>query len=276
MYSTGMSIRLCVLGSSSSGNCTVVSTGKTAVLIDAGFRAKMTLARLESIGVDPASVKAICLSHEHRDHTAGVPVLHRRHHIPVYANRGTAEGLRATMEEARDVECQVFSTGTDFSIGDLTIHPFTVPHDAYEPVGFVLRHGEHRVAVVTDLGMPTTLIREQLRTCCAIVLEANHDLDLLRASTRPWSLKQRILGRQGHLSNRHTAELLAEIASPGLRQVFLAHLSLECNQPDLALSEIRAALSDPAHQHIRIDPTFPDRPGEVWDSDLLPVNGISP
>jgi phosphoribosyl 1,2-cyclic phosphodiesterase len=261
-----MSIRLCVLGSSSSGNCTFVGAGNTGILIDAGFSARMTLARLAEIGVDSACIQAVCLSHEHRDHTVGVPVLHRRHHIPIYANRGTAEGLRASMEEARDVECRVFSTGSDFTIGELTLHPFAVPHDAYEPVGFVIRHGEERVAVVTDLGMVTTLVREHLRTCCAVVLEANHDVDLLRLSPRPWSLKQRILGRQGHLSNQHTAELLQSIASPRLRQVFLAHLSSECNDPDKALRETREALSDPAHQHVRISPTYPDRPGEIWTS----------
>lgn len=262
-----MAIRLCVLGSSSAGNCTFVGAGETGLLIDAGFSARTTLARLAAIGVDPACIRAICLSHEHQDHTAGVAVLARRHRIPVYANRGTLEGLRASVEGTRDLECRVFTTGADFTIGDLTLHPFAVPHDAFEPVGFVLRHGHERVAVATDLGMVTTLVREHLRTCSAIVLEANHDLDLLRGSPRPWGLKQRILGRQGHLSNRHTAELLQSIASPRLRQVFLAHLSSECNDPQVALRETRDALSDPAHQHVRISPTFPDRPADWWTGE---------
>lgn len=251
-----------------------MSAGDTGVLIDAGFNAKTTLARLAAIGVDPACIRAICLSHEHRDHTGGVWVLSRRLRIPVYANRGTLEGLRAMMKEARDLECRVFTTGADFTIGGLTLHPFAVPHDAFEPVGFVLRHREERVAVATDLGMVTTLVREHLRTCSAMVLEANHDLDLLRNSPRPWSLKQRILGRQGHLSNRHTAELLQSIASPRLRQVFLAHLSAECNDPDMALREAREALSDPAHRHVRISPTYPDRPGDWWAGE--DDGGLSP
>lgn len=267
LYIPAMAIRLCVLGSSSQGNCTFVGAGETGILIDAGFSARATLARLVDIGVDPACIRAICLSHEHRDHTAGVAVLGRRHHIPIYANRGTLEGLRATPEETRGLECRIFTTGADFTIGDLTIHPFTVPHDALEPVGFVVRHREERVAIATDLGMVTTLVREHLRTCSAVVLEANHDLDLLRTSPRPWSLKQRILGRQGHLSNQHTAELLQSIASPLLRQVFLAHLSAECNDPETALRETREALSDPAHRHVKISPTYPDRPGDWWAGD---------
>lgn len=269
-----MAIRLCVLGSSSSGNCTFVGAGETGLLIDAGFSARVTLARLAAIGVDPACIRAICLSHEHQDHTAGVAVLGSRYHIPIYANRGTLDGLRATIGETRKLEYRVFTTGADFIIGDLTLHPFAVPHDALEPVGFVLRHREERVAVATDLGMVTTLVREHLRTCAAMVLEANHDLDLLQTSPRPWSLKQRILGRQGHLSNRHAAELLQSIASPRLRQVFLAHLSAECNDPDMALRETREALSDPAHRHVRISPTYPDRPGDWWtgedDGEHLP------
>ncbi|MDZ4200402.1 MAG: MBL fold metallo-hydrolase [Kiritimatiellia bacterium] len=260
-----MSIQLCVLGSSSAGNATYVASGGDGVLIDAGFSARELGRRLESIGVALSSIRAVCLSHEHRDHTAGLAVLQKRYGIPVYANRGTAEGLSGQFPTP--LQIRIFETGSDFTIGELTLHPFAVPHDAYEPVGFVIRNGGLRVAVTTDLGMPTALIRERLRSCRALVLEANHDPDLLRASGRPWSLKQRILGRQGHLSNQHAAELLAEIASSDLEQVFLAHLSGECNTWDLARREALAALSTPERRHIRISPTYPDRVAEFWRSE---------
>lgn len=264
-----MPLSVCVLASSSAGNCTWISSPETAILIDAGLSARTTAARLAGIGADLTRVSGICISHEHADHTAGIPVLHRRHGIPVYVNDGTREGYERDARNAKaggaePVAWRIFTTGSPFAIGDLTVTPFGVPHDAYDPVGFVIEHEGLRIGIATDMGMPTTLIRERLRPCRTLIVETNHDEHLLQQSARPWPLKQRILGRQGHLSNRSAAEMLASIAGPGLHQVFLAHLSVECNDPDLAAREVREQLERAGHPHVRVCMTYPDRPSEMW------------
>ena len=260
-----MSLTLCVLASSSSGNCICVRSPQTAILIDAGLSAREIGRRLAEAGGDIAAVRAVCLSHEHSDHIAGIALLQRKHGLALYANAGTIEGVRQD-PKCEGLAWQVFTTGSPFKIGDLTIEPFSVPHDAYDPVGFVLESGGVRVGVATDMGMATTLIRERLRPCQALVLEANHDEYLVQQSPRPWALKQRILGRQGHLSNRAAAELLAEIAGPALQRVFLAHLSAECNEPGLALRAVRESLDQKGHTHVALSMTWPDRVSETWSA----------
>lgn len=258
-----MCVRVCVLGSGSSGNCTYVASDSTAILVDAGLSSRETARRLGEIGADLARVRAVCVSHEHGDHTAAVRTLCRRHGIALYANTGTLEALRRDPRIA-ELPWQVFTNGSPFQVGDISVEPFSVPHDAYDPVGFVFSSGGVRVGVVTDMGIPTTLIRERLRTCQAVIVEANHDEKLLQNAARPWHLKQRILGRQGHLSNEAAAEMLGEIAGPGLQQVFLAHLSEDCNRGELALQTAERRLKKAGHAHIRVSLTYPDRISEVW------------
>jgi len=256
-------IQLCVLASGSSGNCTLVRSGDCVVLIDAGLGAKELLRRLESVGVSSAMIKGVCVSHEHSDHTSGLLQLHQRHDIPVYTNRGTSEAL-VRNASFQQLPCRIFETGQAFQIGHITIEPFSVPHDAYEPVGFIVTVGNVRVGVVTDMGMVTTLIRTRLRSCRAVVVEANHDENLLRDAKRPEFLKQRIRGRQGHLSNRAAADLLVDIAGPHLDAAFLAHLSEDCNRGDLALHEARIGLERAGHQHVQLHLTYPDQISAVW------------
>lgn len=258
-----MGLQICVLASGSSGNCTLVRSDDTAILVDAGLSGRETARRLASVGVSLDQVQAVCLSHEHNDHTAGVSVLHRRHGIALFANSGTIEALQRDSGAAA-LNWSVFQTGSPFVVGSLRIEPFSVPHDASDPVGFIVSHGAMRIGVVTDMGSVTHLIRERLRPCRAIVLEANHDVEMLQGSDRPWSLKQRILGRQGHLSNEHAADLIAEIAGPGLEQIFLAHLSAECNRADLALKTTVQRLEKIGHQHVRVSLSYPDRISDVW------------
>lgn len=261
-----MSLRLCILGSGSSGNCTFIASDTTAILIDAGLSARETAKRLEKIGASLDQVHGVCISHEHSDHIAGLKTLQSKHGITLFANQGTIQGVRSTKAENAELTWKQFHTGSAFTIGDLTIDPFSVPHDAMEPVGFVVTNGSGSVGVVTDIGIPTALVRERLKACSAIVLESNHDEQMLANSTRPWSLKQRIAGRQGHLSNARAAKLLAEIASPLLRRVFLAHLSAECNRQDVAWRTMRDALHGAGHTHIEISMTFPDSVSEVWSA----------
>lgn len=251
-------LRLSVLASGSSGNCTWVASESTGILIDAGLSARQTVVRLEQAGGCIDQIQAVCVSHEHQDHTAGLRVLHNRHGIPLYANAGTIDALSREPQLAA-LPWKLFSTGYGFAVGDLSIEPFSVPHDALDPVGFVISCGVLRVGVVTDMGMVTALIRERLRHCQAVVIESNHDDILLQNAARPWALKQRIRGRQGHLSNQAAANLLREIASPQLRHVFLAHLSEDCNRHDLALESAMLALTETGHSHVEVQLGFPDR-----------------
>lgn len=258
-----MSLRFCILGSGSSGNCIYVADPGAAVLVDAGLSGKETFRRLEAAGAGGAAIAAICLTHEHGDHITGLAALSSRLHAPVYANSGTIEAVRSTLGE-RKIEWHAFSTGHAFKIGSLTVEPFSVCHDARDPVGFIFTSGAARLGVVTDIGVATALVREKLRDCAALVIEANHDERMLRESGRPWALKQRIAGRQGHLSNRSAAELLAECAGPGLRMVRLAHLSSECNKPDLAVKEITVALRLKNLHEVEVTASLQGESTEMW------------
>ena len=257
-----MAIRVCVLASGSSGNCIYVASEETRILLDAGVSGKEVARRLELIEEDPARIDAVCVTHEHGDHIASLGVLYRRFGMPMYANHGTLEVLSKTAT-LNGVPWSVFTTGEAFTVGDLSIEPFSVPHDSYDPVGFVINAGADRVGVVTDMGMATELIRQRLKGCRALVIEANHDEGLLRASNRPWSLKQRISGRQGHLSNAQAGELVVDVAGPWLETVFLVHLSSECNDPDLARNTVETALQEGGHGHVGVRLTYPERPSDV-------------
>jgi phosphoribosyl 1,2-cyclic phosphodiesterase len=247
-----MTLKLCVLASGSSGNCTFIGTEKTRILIDAGLSARRTAERLAEIGERIEDISAICVSHEHGDHIAGIRVLQKNHGIPVYANAGTFEGIGGNIKGLR------FTTGSPFSIGDFSIHPFPLPHDANDPVGFVFSVGNLKIGVATDIGMVTNALRERLRKCCAVVIEANHDETLLHEADRPWSLKQRIRGNQGHLSNRAAAALMAEIAGEGLEHLFLAHLSSDCNSPHHARTTFETLLAEAGHTHVNVRLTGAD------------------
>ena len=246
----GPMFHLTVLASGSSGNCSLLETPTTKVLVDAGLSTRKITQRLEALGVNPEALDAILLTHEHSDHAAAVGVWARRYKTPVYANRLTAEALK---EDSVGVEWRLFSTGAEFQLGVLKVQSFAIPHDAAEPVGFVLKHEEHSVGFLTDLGVATKMVLERVRTVHTLLLEANHDEKLLQDDTRrPWSIKQRIFSRHGHLSNAAAAEVLAEIAGGNLRRVVLGHLSEDCNRPDLALNTVRTRLESSAGASLEV------------------------
>ena len=232
------------------------------MLIDAGLSCAETQRRLQAIQADLSTIRAVCVSHEHDDHKASLGVLQRRHAVELYANSGTIQGLEES-DRFQGLKWNVFSNGSPFQVGDLQVEAFSVPHDSYDPVGFAVSCGAVRVGLVTDMGMPTELIRQRLRHCHVVIVEANHDERLLRDAARPWSLKQRISGRQGHLSNAQAAQLVRDVAGPLLRTVFLAHLSAECNRPDLALRSVREALQQGGHSAVDVKVTYPDRVSEL-------------
>ncbi|WFB35282.1 MBL fold metallo-hydrolase [Kiritimatiellota bacterium B12222] len=258
---------LCNLASGSTGNCTLLATENTRVLIDAGISARRIQTHLREWGMELDQLDGVCVTHEHSDHIQALPILNKKHGVPLYGNAGTVQSL-AHKKKFEDLKWRIFANGQSFDIGELSIDPFSVPHDAYDPVSYVVRAGKYRMGFATDIGLATRLVRLQLQGCHVLVLETNHDRILLEESERPWSLKQRIGGRQGHLSNEEAADLLKEVAGPELEQVYLAHMSKDCNQWALAESIIRMTLKELGMEHVKICETFSDKPADLWHATL--------
>lgn len=236
-------MELIVLGSGSSGNTSILRCGETAVMIDAGLGPRKTLARLDAAGIPLESITAILLTHEHGDHAGGLPSLLRHLNCPVYATRLTAEEVRGQDPRNAAASWQIFSSGSTFCIGSAEVTAFSVPHDAADPVGFTIRANGTSLGILTDLGHANHSVVHHVTGVNCLFVEANHDEDLLQQDTkRPFSIKQRIRSPHGHLSNKSAAELAARAATSALRQVVLGHLSRDCNEPDLAVSAVRAAL----------------------------------
>tara|TARA_R110002096_G_scaffold10868_11_gene41050 strand:+ start:5139 stop:6068 length:930 start_codon:yes stop_codon:yes gene_type:complete len=234
-------LKLAVLGSGSSGNSALVCLGETRILIDAGLSAKQLCLRLETLGVDPDTLSGIVLTHEHGDHTRGIDVFCRKRSIPIYGTTHTCAVVREQVKSV--VPWHQFESGNDFRIGEVQVESFSVPHDAVDPVGFIFRCTESSVGVLSDVGHVTRMIVERLKGVNTLFTEANYDEVMLQNDTkRPWSTKQRISNRHGHLSNEQTAELVSQIASPNLTRVILGHLSSDCNTPELAKSVIAEKL----------------------------------
>jgi phosphoribosyl 1,2-cyclic phosphodiesterase len=238
-------MRFASLGSGSEGNGLVVEAGRTRVLIDCGFGVKDTTLRLQRLGIEPESVTAILVTHEHNDHVGGVPAFAARYRIAVWATFGTLIVSEERFEEVERV--YGFDSHDCFAVGDLNVIPVAVPHDAREPVQFVVTDGAVRVGVLTDIGAPTPHVEAMLSGCDALVLECNHDLDMLAQSDYPPSLKARIAGRFGHLHNGASAELLARLDRSKLRHVIAAHLSKQNNRPDLARAALARSLGCEPH-----------------------------
>lgn len=237
-------VKISVLGSGSSGNSIFVHAGNTRVLIDAGFSGRSIAERLHAVGVDAHTIDAIIVTHEHSDHTGGVGVFARRYGTTLYmteATRAACCNLLSGKESIRSYE-----PGRAFHIGDLRAEPFLTVHDAVDPVGVAVvdECTGLRLGVATDLGRPTAQIRHALSDCDFLILEANHDEMLLQSSHYPLSVKRRIASSHGHLSNDAAARFAVELAHPRLAGVVLAHLSTECNRPELALGVVRAALHE--------------------------------
>jgi phosphoribosyl 1,2-cyclic phosphodiesterase len=230
-------VRFAVLGSGSGGNAAVIDAAGVRLLVDAGLSARQLTRRLGLLGIEPESLDGILLTHEHGDHVSGLRVFLKSRSVPVYATPSTCHVVREGLGPAR---WKVFESGASFEISGLRVESFPVPHDAVEPVGFVFRTETAAMGLLSDTGHVTTLITERLRGVPALFVEANYDDALLEADTRrPWSTKQRIASRHGHLSNAQTAALVSELAADGLRRVVLGHLSSDCNTPEVARSALR-------------------------------------
>lgn len=230
-----------VLGSGSKGNCVYIECGRTAILIDGGFSGKEISSRLQSIGKDVSQLDAICITHEHNDHIAGVGVLSRRSNLPVYANPGTF--LSGECRLGKLAKRQEFNTGDQFAIKDLLIRSFRISHDTADPVGYVISSDRLSLGYCTDTGKVTHLMQQRLAGCAGLILEFNHNLQMLKNGPYPPALQQRVRSSQGHLANEDAAEFLKDILHPGLRMTVLAHLSETNNNPQLAMTAARKILT---------------------------------
>jgi phosphoribosyl 1,2-cyclic phosphodiesterase len=251
-------VRMTVLASGSRGNTAVLSSSETSILVDAGISCRETLRRMVKAGEDPARLSAIVITHEHQDHVQGLAVLARRLKIPVYITGDThhewARWVRGPATKQADLypdndkahleRCEHFHAGEKFHIGDIEVLPFTIPHDAADPVGFVFRLEGVKIGMVTDLGYMPANVRQHLRGCDALMIESNHDLEMLRGGPYPWSVKQRVMSRVGHLSNDSLAEFFCTDYDGSAAFLVLAHLSEANNHPELARQCAERALGN--------------------------------
>jgi phosphoribosyl 1,2-cyclic phosphodiesterase len=235
-----VSVRVCVLGSGSKGNSTWIATATTRLLVDAGLSRRETYARLKAAGERPENCSAIVISHEHTDHVNGLNRLARDLNCPVYITRATREAMpwdpKLTLYD-------YFGAGQKFTVGDIDISPFALPHDAADPVGFTFEAWGIKIGLVTDLGYITELVKQRLQGCHCLIFESNHDLEMLKIGPYPWHVKQRVMSRQGHLSNLATAEFLSDSFDGGAQVLVLAHLSEANNHPEIARLTALEALS---------------------------------
>jgi phosphoribosyl 1,2-cyclic phosphodiesterase len=258
-----VSVNFTILGSGSAGNCAYLETAEARILVDAGFSPRQIRQRLATLGRTPENLTAILITHEHSDHIAGLVGIAAKLNIPIYCNRPTKDAFEFNLKTKFN-NCNLFNTGASFEIADVQVDTFAIPHDAQDPVGFLIRTAAGNIGFATDLGHVTKLVLERIRAANVLVLESNHDVKMLQdCPRRSWALKQRILGRHGHISNLTAAETVAQIVSADLRQLYLAHLSRECNKPELAEHIMAEQLHHIGATHVRMQIAAQDVPCET-------------
>lgn len=245
-------MKLTVLGSGSNGNASYVETDETRLLIDVGFSGRQIRQRLATLGRVPENLTAILITHEHSDHIAGLAAIAEKARIPVFCNRATMDEINHITGGAK-LDFRLFVAGGGFDVGDISVQTFSIPHDAQDPVGFVLQSNNVKIGFATDLGHVTKLVLDRIRGVNALVLESNHDVKMLQdCPHRPWSLKQRILSRHGHLSNEAAADCVTEVMTSDLSHLYLGHLSRDCNKPELAQRVMTTRLQSIGATHVQL------------------------
>ncbi len=252
-------LELCSIASGSSGNCICVGTDDDHILVDAGISGKKIEKGLESIDLKASEMRGILITHEHIDHIAGLGVMSRRYGLPIYATRGTVEAIK-NVKSVGNIDEGLFNViepDVEFTIGSLNMKPLHISHDAADPVAYKVSNGNHSVAVVTDLGTYDKKIVDELQGLDALLLEANHDVNMLQTGVYPYPLKQRILGERGHLSNESSGQLLCELLHDNFGTVMLGHLSKENNYEELA------------YEAVRLEVTMGDNPYKAEDFPMF-------
>ncbi len=237
-----MGLRVAVLASGSKGNSTLIASLRTRILVDCGLSCRETFRRLQAVGEDPHRLDAILISHEHSDHVGGLPVMARKTRATVFMTGPANDAWGKVCDDSDLDRLELFTAGHRFLVGDIEVTPFTVPHDAADPVAFTFRCEGVKVGIVTDLGYIPRSVSEHVRGCDVLVIESNHDLEMLRTGPYPWSVKQRVGSRVGHLSNSTLAEFFANDYDGSAAFVVLAHLSEQNNHPEIARRSAEGAL----------------------------------
>jgi len=242
-----MAVSVSVLASGSRGNSTLISSSQTHILVDAGVSCRETFKRMKAIGEDPHRIAAVLITHEHCDHVYGLRVLAKKLNVPIFMTGATHHAWMRAMRDddgasPQLAKLELFRSGHRFLVGDIEVTPFTIPHDAADPVGFTFRAEGVKVGVATDLGYMPLSVMDHLRGCSALVIESNHDLEMLRGGPYPWSVKQRVMSRVGHLSNEALADFFASDYDGAAAFVVLAHLSEQNNHPEIARRAAEQAL----------------------------------
>lgn len=256
-------MRLQVIGSGSSGNSVIVSSGGTTLLVDMGFSCRKIKSAVAEFGVEAQDISGVLITHDHSDHYKGLETFHKKYpEVPLYANGNTADAICVY---TKIEDWMIFETAEEFSIGNFNITSFSISHDAADPVGYLIDDGASRLFIGTDLGVVTLPVKVAFSQSDFAILESNHDPELLMQSDRAFSLKQRISGRSGHLSNREAADLFREINPKNLKTLLLAHLSQECNKPHLAMEEMSLALAEHRRDDIFLATLEQDVPSQIFE-----------
>ncbi|MCC5909418.1 MAG: MBL fold metallo-hydrolase [Clostridiaceae bacterium] len=237
-----MTVHFCSLASGSSGNCHFISNGEEHLLIDAGLSGKRIQNKLQEIGFDPSKLTGILVSHEHHDHICGVGILSRRYNLPIYANEATWGAMETKVGKIQQENIKIFQTEEEMNIGQLNILPYNISHDAVEPVGFSVKSNKVKISVTTDLGCINEGIIDKIKDSNLVVLESNHDVDMLKAGGYPYHLKRRILSDFGHLSNEAAGNAIVDLVKKNVKHILLAHLSKDNNFPELAAMTVKNIL----------------------------------
>lgn len=264
-----MGVRFTVLSSGSTGNAMVVDNGETKLLVDVGFSAKKMEQLMKERDLAASEIDAILVTHEHSDHIKGLGALARKYDLPIYANEKTWEELNRHIGEIAEENKRVMDTGAMQDFGTLRVESFGISHDAAEPVGYCFYEGEQKLSLATDLGYMSSKVKEKIADSDALVLETNHDVEMLRMGHYPWSIKRRILGDKGHLSNEAAGEALCDIMTGKTKAVYMAHLSRDHNLMDLARLTVNNIVQEKGisleEQKVRLMDTYFDRPTK-WDA----------
>ena len=235
-------MKVVTLASGSKANSTYIESGDVRLLFDLGLSGKATFERLNELGVLPMSLSGIFITHEHKDHCRGLRAFTKKYNVPVYVNNPTAELLAPDLPP--DIRLRIISVHDEIKFNGLRVIPFSVPHNSVEPLGYSIIAEKKKIGILTDCGFATNLVKERLKDVDLLLIESNYDEELLKSSSYPWSIKQRIRGRLGHLSNKESANLIAELFKGRRAKVILSHLSENTNTPELAAAAVKSALQN--------------------------------